>query len=63
VIDFNNEHSTLIDEVKSYGIPVINIKEISNCVINNNINRIIPTNNKNIGRDYSNYYLSIKNTL
>ena len=62
VIDFNNEHSTLIDEVKSYGIPVINIKEISNYVINNNINRIIPTNNKNIGRDYSNFYLSIKNT-
>jgi hypothetical protein len=60
VIYFNDGYSSLIDEVESYGITVNNIKKITN-INDNKINRITPTNNKNFGQDYSNYYLSVRN--
>ena len=60
VIYFNDGYSSLIDEVESYGITVNNIKKITN-INDNKINRITPTNNKNFGQNYSNYYLSVRN--
>jgi hypothetical protein len=67
VIDFTNDSTTLINEVMSYGIKIMQLKRgkennVSEFyrLLRDKSKKIIPTNNNYFSRDYRNYYLSIR---